>query len=396
MASGGSLACLYIPQFTLRAFFPQITAAAAVAEPTGVITEVSAAAWRQGVRPGQRVCEALGHCATLAIVEVTPEDAQRAFEPVVASLERCSPEVESDRPGRAYVGLMGLASLYRGMEGLARALLEAVPAPYRNVARLGMGGNKFVTWAASRQATAGTPLMLRRGEAGDFVAPLSISILPLEEEQQARLRLLGLRTLGQLAAVGVGPLQAQFGPLGIRLWEWSRGEDSTPFRPRGHSEAIEERLTLPAPIIAAEALAHAGHLALKRAFSRKERRGRWVRRLEVTLVFDTGAHHRLRVPLKEAASSPEAAWSPLRHYLEGMSLTRPVEELQLTLGELCGEEGRQANFFRERYRKHERELDEAVRQLRAQYPGISLGRIVEVEPWSRLPERRYVLEDYIP
>ena len=396
MASGSCLACLYIPQFTLRAFFPQGTGAAAVAGPQGVITEVSAAAWHQGVRPGQRVREALGHCATLAIVEVTPEDAQRAFEPVVASLERCSPEVEADRPGRAYVGLMGLASLYRGMEGLARALLEAAPAPYRSVARLGMGGNKFVAWAASRQATAGTPLTVRRGEAAKFVAPLAVSILPLEEEQRARLRLLGLRTLGQLAAVGIGPLQAQFGPLGIRLWEWSRGEDSTPFRPRGYSEAIEERLTLPAPIIAAEALAHAGHLALKRAFSRKERRGRWVRRLEITLVFDTGAHQRLRIPLKEAASSPEVAWNPLRHYLEGMSLTRPIEELRLTLGELCGEEGRQTNFFSERYRKNERELDEAVRQLRAQYPGISLGRIVEVEPWSRLPERRYVLEDYIP
>jgi hypothetical protein len=50
VASGDSLACLYIPQFTLRAFFPQVTDASAVAEPMGVITEVSAAAWRQGVR----------------------------------------------------------------------------------------------------------------------------------------------------------------------------------------------------------------------------------------------------------------------------------------------------------------------------------------------------------
>jgi DNA polymerase-4/protein ImuB len=42
------------------------------------------------------------------------------------------------------------------------------------------------------------------------------------------------------------------------------------------------------------------------------------------------------------------------------------------------------------------QVEEAVRQLRAQQGNASIGKVVEVEPWSRIPERRAVLVEFEP
>jgi len=37
-----------------------------------------------------------------------------------------------------------------------------------------------------------------------------------------------------------------------------------------------------------------------------------------------------------------------------------------------------------------------VRQLKARYGRSPVAQVVEVEPWSRIPERRHALIDYDP
>ena len=68
----------------------------------------------------------------------------------------------------------------------------------------------------------------------------------------------------------------------------------------------------------------------------------------------------------------------------------PIEELALELLGLGGEAARQPGLFVARARQLA-EIAEAARQLHARYGRVPLYHAIEVEPWSRIPERRWAL-----
>ncbi len=71
-------------------------------------------------------------------------------------------------------------------------------------------------------------------DARPFLAPLPVEELPLEAEHLERLDLLGLRTLGQVAAIGPRRLESQLGKVGQEAVLLARGEEPrrlTPWRP---------------------------------------------------------------------------------------------------------------------------------------------------------------------
>lgn len=93
-------------------------------------------------------------------------------------------------------------------------------------ARLGIAERRFTAYAAALTADPGSVLRIAPGESEAFLAPLPVEWLPLDAEAVERLRLLGLRTCGALAALPRHALEAQFGPSGGRAWLAARGDDT--------------------------------------------------------------------------------------------------------------------------------------------------------------------------
>ena len=85
----------------------------------------------------------------------------------------------------------------------------------------------------------------------------------------------------------------------------------------------------------------------------------------------------------------------LRCTLEAALPSRPVEEMEVTLSGLTGETGKQEGLFVAKGRRRA-QLEEALRQLKARFGQSPVYHVVEVEPWSRIPERRLALIDYDP
>jgi len=67
----------------------------------------------------------------------------------------------------------------------------------------------------------------------------------------------------------------------------------------------------------------------------------------------------------------------------------------VTLSGLTGETGKQEGLFVAKGRRRA-QLEEALRQLKARFGQSPVYHVVEVEPWSRIPERRLALIDYDP
>ena len=150
---------------------------------------------------------------------------------------------------------------------------------------------------------------------------------------------------------------------------------------------------MPAPAVALEAIFAALERLVFAAYADRARQGHWVRKAAVRGVLDGGGAWELTVPFREALSDPKAAWFAVKNAVTRHPPERPVEELEVELVGLSGESGKQGAMF-ESKGKLWRQLEEAARHLSTATTGKpSLGRIVEVEPWSRIPERRTAFED---
>lgn len=93
-------------------------------------------------------------------------------------------------------------------------------------AHVGVAGERFTAWVASLHANVGEIKLVRPHESRDFLASLSVNLLPLTKEMARRLPLLGIRTMGQLATLPSSAVFAQFGRMGQFNHKLARGEDT--------------------------------------------------------------------------------------------------------------------------------------------------------------------------
>jgi len=394
------IACVYIPRFAVEVERQRRSdiAARLVLIGEATVLDCSLGAETSGVRPGMRMSEAIGLCHQAVVLPPDAPHYQRRFEEALDVLEGLSPEVEGAGPSAGSGQALGTA--YLSLEGLPVEPLpfaeEAISALRRRTglrAAVGIAGGKFVARTVARLARPGLAKALPPGEEAAFLTPLPIDFLPASDSMRWRLRLLGLETMGDIARLPLGAFQQQFGPEGKRCWELAGGIDNEPLLPRLREETVVRRLQMPAPTVALEAILMGVERLVRAAYGDSGRRGRWVRKAVLRAALDGGGSWELSVPFREALADPKDAWFAVKCAVVRRPPERPVEELEVELVGLSGESGKQASMFDGRARL-KRQVEEAVRQLRSQQGTASIGKVVEVEPWSRIPERRAALVDF--
>ena len=234
------------------------------------------------------------------------------------------------------------------------------------------------------------------GEEQGFLAGLSVEDLPVSVEMRRRLRQFGLRTLGELARLPQGAVGAQFGPEGVRAWELAHGVDRAPLVPYRAPKQLHERLEFPSPVDTWDALLAAVRTLLLRALHRREAYGRAARALHLRVYLEDGHVWERGITFREPVGSSERMLLALTYKIEGAELPAPFCEVELTVLDLCGESALQGNLFTQQRARQLARVAEAARQLKARYGHSVLSKVLEVEPWSRIPERRFALIDYDP
>ena len=228
----------------------------------------------QQVFPGMPLHEAQARCKDSLLIEADMPRYQKAIDRILLRLSEWSPVVEAADLGCAYVGLDGLEDTFGNEERLINGLLQAVPQHLEP--RLGVSQGKFPAYLAAMSASPGRayrpPMNLK-----EFMAQAPVEVLPVPWEVKDRLHSFGLHTLGQITAHPLGPVQAQFGPDGARLWKLAHGVDDSPLLPRHSEEEITESFMFAVPTVNIEPLLMAIDNLLARLFARSEMRGRYTR-----------------------------------------------------------------------------------------------------------------------
>ena len=345
----------------------------------------------QQVRQHMPLQEALALCKDAVPLEADLPRYQQAFNALLLRLGDWSPIVEAAELGCAYVGLDGLEETYGSEERLIDALLGAVP---RNLEpRLGVSGGKFPAYLAALRAEPGRaykpPVDVRQ-----FLAPFPVEVLPVPWNVKERLRSFRLDTLGKIADLPLGPLQAQFGSTGARLWSLAHGQDDTPLVAQQPEDEVTASTAFSVPTASLEPLLMAVDHLLARLFTQPGMRNRYARIAFLQgQVLDKPAWQR-RVTFKVPVGDRSRAYFVLKAALTDVALPGPLEEISLTLKSLTGEAGRQESLFREVRRREQ--LRQTIAQIKAVQGRNPIYQVREVEPWSRIPERRRALVTYEP
>jgi protein ImuB len=173
-----------------------------------------------GVRPGQRLAQARLACPDLRSVPPDPLAATVLYEDLLHVLGTLSPCLEAS-DFLVYVDTRGLDPLIGDRAAVAGAALAA--ASVRNLqVRVGAGSRRLIALSlAWRMPLEGPPFTLDEAAGDAFLRALPIEdpVLAIEAEDQAQLRDVGLRTVGDLAALPRGALALRVGSAVLALWD---------------------------------------------------------------------------------------------------------------------------------------------------------------------------------
>lgn len=340
------------------------------------VVDASVDAMACGVKIGMPLRKACSLCPGATFLP--PDDAMcdELFHGVLDVLDGFSPVVENEAPGCAYLDLTGV----KNEQETAGNILRDVSIMLR--ATLGISCGKFFSRVAAVTSKTETPVIISRGCEKDFIAPFPVDLLPCSYEAKERLKLLGIKRIGQLAGFTRDDLAAQFGAEGRMMHDISRGRDDTPLVPRPRDDTLDASIELFPPSVDYLEILASCRAMLEELLLELRNKGRPCREIILKLSYESTSSES-RLIFKEPTYSETAVTGRLRACLENMPLASPVTGVTLRLVP-GSESGRQAGLW-----DGGREgLVKAGEKLRRRFGRQPLKRVEVVDAGAVFPERR--------
>ncbi len=292
-----------------------------------------------GVVPGMALRQSEHLCPQATFVLPDEEAVVRIRELIASALYDLAPVVEVRDEGVAWLDLEGVMRPGDSIREARRRLLKAIGRE----PRLGLAAGPFTARVAAARARPGRLIQVDDPKA--FLSPLHVCELPLDAEQLERLELLGLRTLGAVAAIGPRELESQLGRDGrhaVLLASGLEPDQLEPWRPplftsahRQFGEPVEDREAL---LFVARALC--GDLAEEMGL-----RGAGAKHVRVKLIVESGDTETRESIVRHPLSSPAELFGLIGSWIKEWRPRAPISELWIELPVLEGAGRRQLRLW---------------------------------------------------
>ncbi len=156
-------------------------------------------------------------------------------------------------------------------------------------ASIGIGPGKQYAKIGSGQAKPDGVFILPPEHLQEILDPLPVSVLwGIGKVTSAKLKMLGVDTIGQFAAMSQEEVSRELGDtVGRTLWKIARGYDPRPVQPRAEAKQISSEHTYPKDLSTASDVDAAIARAASEAYSRLREDGRGARTVTVKLRMAT-------------------------------------------------------------------------------------------------------------
>ncbi len=211
----------------------------------GVVASASYESREYGCHSAQPMSQALRLCPEAVVV---PPDLERysacsrAFHEI---LRDCAPIVEPGGIDEAYADLTGLGEGGTGARAAAGRVRERTRDELDLPVSACIAGSRTTAKVGSDRAKPDGLLEVPPGEDAEFLAPLPLRDLPLVGPRLGeQLTALGVRTIGDAAALDPRWLEQRFGKAGLLLADRARGVDPAPVSDGGRgAKSISREVT---------------------------------------------------------------------------------------------------------------------------------------------------------
>lgn len=223
----------------------------------------------------------------------------------------------------------------------------------------------------------------------DFLASCSLSFLPLDNETSRRLRLLGIRTLGDLAGLPPLALKAQFGQE-VACWQqWARGQDDTPVQPRRAERTEIVAYQFDDPLTSLEPLFHLLDQTAQELAARLQASTLQARKLTLAWETETGLQQSEEQTFRQPTAAADHLADTLNQLVSQETFETGITSLTISLTDLTPAVLQQLTLFSSP--ADSKKGYEIVRNVAAKHPVSRFYRAALAENGHPLPERRFHL-----
>lgn len=295
-----------------------------------------AKARQAGIRPGNSRKQAELLCPNASFLPAREQVYRRLFAEVTADLARHIDKVEPCyQPDKAW---WLVATAHR--QELA-VLHGRVACLLGGRVTLGTGRGKFVAQAAGLSGAA--HCQVKPGDEASFLAPLPVGLLPLTADMRRRLPMMGIRRIGDFAALSRGAVFEQWERAGCFCHELALGRDGRPLQAAWPPPLLAGSLSFDEPLSDRQSLL-AACLRLARSLL-GQLAGREAGRLVLLLEDENRSQHELHLQPSAPLRRLSQFEKQLPLMLEGLMVSAGISELRLQLGELTARQPRQLSLF---------------------------------------------------
>jgi DNA polymerase-4 len=349
--------------------------------PRGVVAAASYEARKFGVRSAMPSATARRLCPAAIFVPPDFTAYREASARAFAVLRRYTPVIEPLSLDEAFLDLSGSREARARPEEVGRRLkAEVFEATGGLTASVGVATSKVVAKIASDLRKPDGLVVVVPGTEADFLAPLPLRMLPgLGPATERRLDGLGLRTVGDIAALPTEVLTARVGSSGAGLKALALGDDPRPVTVPGLPKSISREVTFERDVVDPQSLRRTVR-GLAQDVTQSVRRQRlWARTVRLKVRFAGFETHTFQATLSTPTDLDDDFLSTADQLLgHALAERRPVRLVGIGAANLL--EATQDSLF-DADRSRRRALDGALDQLRQRFgpAAVRRGRPVAAE-----------------
>jgi DNA polymerase-4 len=293
-----------------------------------------------------------------------------------------TPVVEPLSLDEAFLDVRGCEGLFGPAPEIARQVKGRVRAETGLAATVGAAANKFLAKLASELGKPDGLTVIEPAQARDVLSPLPVGRLwGVGAKGEKRLHALGLRTVGQLAALPERAVRDNLGDAGVHLWQLAHGLDDRAVEPDGEAKSVSTETTFPRDVGNRDVLRRWLLELVEHLGERLRAAGLRARTIELKVrTSDFLTYHR-STTLPDPTDLTETIWRTAAELLDRRTPDAwlPLRLLGVGATGLLRDAPVQGHLFEGEWRARQGALDQAVDAIRRKFGGEAVRRAGRLE-----------------
>lgn len=356
----------------------------------GVVLAKSIPASRYGIKTGEPITDALRKCADLTIAPPEHSYYSQCSEKLLALLHRFCPSISQYSIDECFAEYAPVPGDHGNCIEAAGIIRETIRDELGFTVNIGISTNRLLAKMASDFEKPDKTHTLFPSEIPQKMWPLPVrDLFMVGRSSAARLELLGIKTIGDLAHTDPAILQAHLKSHGRVIWEYANGIESVHIdaRTKTDNKGIGNSTTLSSNVTT-ETAAFKTLLELSESVARRLRKANSLAGMVSVEIkyhtFENVSHQmQLTAPSQSTQAIYQAACKLFRELWDGT----PIRLLGIRTSKLSDSQTRQLNLFDYVQNEKQEKLDKALDSIRQRFgtQAVVRGSFLEESDSSRTP-----------